>query len=147
MSFDRKQARDEIIAKFRTFWLASSFAAVPLYYDDLDADSPDAVKVGSTVKSWVRLSVRHDMRAQSAFSDTTTKRYTTLGAVTLQIFTPRGDGLSRADDLGIVAQDAFAGLDTPGGVVFMNVQTREVGPSGTWYQTQVTADFSYDEVR
>jgi hypothetical protein len=68
--------------------------------------------------------------------------------VTAQIFTEFGDGQVLADSLATVARDAFEGeVTSPGRVIFRNVRAVDVGPDGHWTQTNVLAEFEYDEVK
>jgi hypothetical protein len=65
----------------------------------------------------------------------------------VQIFTPSGEGLSEAYNLGKILMDAFEGYATPSQVWFRNARTNEVGPSDSWYQTNFLVDFTYDEMK
>lgn len=147
MSLTQAQARDEILVLFKAAWDGTG---VDAYYDDADKDAPDALlEASNAVDSFARVMVRNQARTLRALGQTggTRRKYTSEGQVVVQIFTPRGDGLTSADALSTTARNAFEGETTDGGVWFANVSVREVGPSGTWYQTNVSADFSYDEVR
>lgn len=104
---------------------------------------PAPVAGGGT---WLRVTINNDDEFQAALTDASLQRYTTVGTVVVQIFVPPGTGLRAADDAAIVAKNAFRGTRTPGGVTFENVRSREVGPSGGWFQVNVLATFTYDEV-
>lgn len=138
---NRAQARDEISGLFKTAWAADN--AFSLFYDDVVPNAPGAAT--TQPNPYARLTIRHDDGDQVAFSDSSTKRYTYVGTVTVQIFTAQGTGLTQADHLVKVALDAFRGKRTSGGVLFMNVRSREIGPSGAYYQNNVLATFAYDE--
>lgn len=136
MSLTYAQARDEILTLFRTAWLASgSSAAIPLKYDDVSSDPP-------ADPSWARVTVRHNTGGNDAIGNRLRLR---TGVVTVQIFTTFGEGLASADVLGKVAVDAFHGKATSGGAWFRNVRLNEVGQDGKWFQTNVLADFEYNE--
>jgi hypothetical protein len=138
------QARDEIHGQFRTAWIAAGYGtSVPVIYRDAPGLSPP------TSGSWARVTVQHQEGFQATLGGTDgTSRYRRLGVVTVQIFTDYGEGNVDGDTLATVAKNAFEGAVTsPGGVIFRNVRTPEIGQSGQWFQTNVLADFEYDEVR
>ena len=144
---DHQTARAQIKSLFAAAMLAGA-PELSLFYDDEPKDAPDAGRGAlNVIGSWVRLNIRHEDRFMAAFTPETRKRYTATGTVTAQIFSPRGDGLKVGGDAAMVVRNAFEGQDTPGGIEFKNVRIREVGPSGTWYQINVLADFTYDEMR
>jgi hypothetical protein len=69
------------------------------------------------------------------------------GHLVVRIFVPAGErGLERANELAMVALDAFEGK-TIDGVSFYNVGMKTVGPDGPWFQVNVRADFEFDEVK
>lgn len=51
-----------------------------------------------------------------------------------------------ATDLAVVARHAFEGKHV-GDVWFRNARIEEIGVDGAWFQTNVTVDFMYDEIR
>ena len=137
------QARDEILTAFRTAWeLGSPSAGLPLLFDDVADKPPDS-------GAWARAVVRHATGGASSLSGETGLRiFTHRGTVTVQVFTPRENGLVLNDQLTRIAKNSFEGVTTsPGRVMFRNARVNEVGPSGQWFQTNVFADFEYDEVR
>lgn len=58
-----------------------------------------------------------------------------------------GRGYSCALPLISVAQDAFTGTSTPGGVWFRNPRITNIGQQGTWYVMSMTVTFVYDLIR
>lgn len=143
MSLTRKEARDEMIAMFTAAWEAdTNSSAIPIFYQDLDAGNPPSDA------AYVRLYVQHfDAGQTSLANDAGRKKFSRSGVVTIQIFTPRGDGLALSDTLSIIAVAAFEGKKTPGGVWFRSVKANEIGEEGPVYQVNVLAEFLYDEVR
>lgn len=138
------QARDEMLAVFRESWLADPASAqLPVLYPDTKSVPP------TTGKGWVRVMVQHGSGGQATLSNAAgRRRFRHTGIVFVQIFTDRGDGMVLADQLASVAKNAFEGVTTdPGRVTFYRVRVREVGPDGQWFQTNVLADFEYDEVK
>ncbi len=140
MSLTVSAARDEILTLFKTAWDAGA-PAVPVHYWDMSTDTP-----GTSNAAWAAIRAQWTLGRQRGLS-VGTKRYEREGIVTVQIFTPFGSGLSQADDLSKIAYDAFEGVDTPNGVWFRNVRVNTVGQSGEWFQTNVIADFIYEEVK
>jgi hypothetical protein len=137
------QARDDILTRFRTEWLADGISApVKLVFDDFEDDLP------SSTSPWTRITVRHATGGQISLSNEAGKRrYDRKGTVFVQIFTPFGDGLTLSDSLAIIAARAFEGKETPLHVWFRDVRFVEVGRDGHWYNVNVLAAFEYDEVK
>jgi hypothetical protein len=157
---DRAQARAEIYDLLNTAWLADVASQdVPLLWENKRPPaSVELSEAGEPVNapSWARASIRHNTDASggqeaSAGGDSSgsgTRVYDREGVVIVQIFTTPGKGLHLADDLGTIAERAFQGKETvPGAVWFRNVRTFDVGRSGDWHQTNVVAEFSYQEQR
>jgi hypothetical protein len=138
-----KQAKDEIQTAFRTAWLAADTSdEYPIrYWDVAYVDTPDT--------PWCRLTVRHqDAEKVTLSNDVGARRFRRYGVATVQIFTFYGKGGSLSDDLATIAKNAFEGVTTsPGRVIFHNVRSQEIGQEGQWFQTNVLADFEYDEIR
>lgn len=151
MTLSQTQARNQIsvLVKAATDAIAA-FGVNPnesenVIWDDTRRDIPGEENPPAT---WARVTVRHLTSEQASLSDEAgVRRYTRRGQVTVQIFTPQGDGLVAADTIASAIQDAFLGVSTPNGVWFRSVRTNEVGIDGPWFQTNVLAEFQYDEVR
>lgn len=137
------QARDDILTRFRTEWLADGISAgVPLVFEDFDVD------LSASTAPWARVTVRHATGRQASLSNEAGKRtFRREGTVFVQIFTPFGDGLSLSDSLANIAARAFEGKETPFHVWFRNVRLNEIGRDGHWYNVNVLADYEYDELR
>lgn len=150
MTCTRSTARDEIMSAINTAWVAApASSTLDLFFQDVDGE-PDAAVVAETSAptSWARATVTHGVRGQSSLSNHENKqRYTAVGLVIVQVFTPRGNGLSISDELCKIIEDALDGVKTPSGVWFRNVRSTEVGPSGSWFQVNVIAEFEYDEIK
>lgn len=140
MSLSYRAARDEISDAFTDAWRLAN-PTFPIVYEDAPAPSRSALP-------WARLTIRHNRGEQEAMANPLGNRlFFRDGVVTVQIFTPAGEGLTRSYDLAKVAADAFEGRATPGGVWFRSVRIREIGPDGNWYQINVVADFQYNEAK
>lgn len=142
MSLTISEARDEILTFFKTAWDAGgSSNGLPVIYDDTKQDVP------SDASAWARVSVRHTAFNQATLQGETTKRWERTGFVFVQLFTKYGNGLSLSDPLSIICLNAFEGKKTSNGVWFRNVRSNEIGQSGDWHQTNVIAEFIYDEIK
>lgn len=140
-----EEARDEILAHFTTAWNAQASPPL-LLYDDKPRDLPDAAP-------YARITLQNNTAGQVTLGGKPSlggggRRFRRNGIVTVQIFTPFGDGLTTADPLVDLAVDAFEGEDTGSDrIEFRNVRANEVGHDGVWHQTNVIAEFEYDRVK
>lgn len=102
-----------------------------------------------TTEAWARFTIRHGRDGQRTLGSTGNRRFGRSGIITIQVFTPlvAGGGLSLAENLAIIARDAYEGVGTPEGVWFRNVRITEVGDEGAWHQDNVIAEFEYDEIK
>ena len=143
------EARSAMLAAFKARWDADTPAvnggAVPL----VEYDGVGTAGVQPHDSAWARVTVRHTAASQGSLASAAGARvWDRLGIIVVQVFTPlsAGRGLLLADALATVAKNAFEGVDASG-VWFRNVRVNEIGSSGPWYQTNVTADFEYYERR
>ena len=140
------QAKDEIAGAFRDQWISDPLSSeLPVLYLDVGDKPP-------TSGDWARLTIRHSLGGQATLAgDAGTRHYRHTGFVTVQVFVERHDRAgaeTTLDALVSIAKHAFQGKTTaPGRVAFHRVRVNEVGVSGVWLQTNVLADFEYDEVR
>jgi hypothetical protein len=140
------QAKNEIAGAFRDQWIGGPLSAeLPVLYRDVGDKPP-------TSGAWARLTIRHSLGGQATLAgDSGTRHYRHTGFVTVQVFAERHDRAgaeTTLDALVTIAKHAFEGITTsPGRVAFHRVRVNEVGVSGVWLQTNVLADFEYDEVR
>lgn len=133
------QARSEMFALLKAAWDPTTFKMVW-------PDKPDAKPSGRT--PWARTTLRHNLGGQATLANHAgVSRFRREGILTVQIFTPSGEGLSRAYDLAKIIADALEGASTSRGVWFRNTRLNEVGPDGDWFQLNVTTDFIYDEIK
>lgn len=136
-------ARDEILLHFTTKWNAGTPPIPLLLYDDKHTDLPDDAP-------YARVTVQHTITPQVTVGGKGTggQRFRRFGLVTVQIFTPSGDGLTNSDVLVDLAVDAFEGENTGSDrVEFRNVRANEVDQDGPWNQNNVIAEFTYDRVK
>jgi len=144
-------ARDEMLALFRVAWEANSPAlnggtAPRIYWqrnEVAEADKPQSDE------AWARVTVQHNEAGQRTLGQTGNRRFDRVGVITVQVFTSQKedpDG-SVLEALGIIARDAFEGNTTSSDVWFRNVRLQETDPDDPWWQLNVLADFSYDDIK
>lgn len=153
MSLTIAQARDSILALFRTGWIASAETVdVPVFWPDKKTGTKGVassnVETPPSDEPWARVTLQNVVSGQSSLADNTNKKiFTRNGVLTVQIFTPYGTGLTKSYILTKVVQDTFEGKATSNGVWFRNVRANEIGQNGEWHQTNVLVEFEYDEVK
>ena len=142
------EALDQMHTRFRTEWLADSISdSFPIEYWDDDDGDPETVNADNEPPTYARLIIQHVTDNQATLANENgQRRYRAEGLITVQIRTPAGDGQFLARQLVPIAQRAYRGKTTSGGVLFRNVRVNEVGRNGNHFQTNVLADFEYDEV-
>lgn len=139
MSATFETANDEILAFFATVWALTGLTAL---YENVEGAKP------TSQEAWARVSLRHGPSGQGSLSGAhSTIRYNRTGILTVQIFIPNGQGLSRGYELGKIVVDAFEGKATNSQVWFRNAHVNEIGPSDEWFQLNVTVEFLYDEIK
>lgn len=133
-----QEAVDAIGKVFKDAWDTTGGAAV---YDDLPGSVPSD---DSTL--WARLTIRHTDGGQASLAgDSGARRWRKEGIVTVQVFSPMGDGVQAGRNAAATVVNAFQ--DAKLAVWFRNTRMNEVGASGAFFQTNVSTTFSYDEVR
>lgn len=140
MSFTVEEAVDTIFGHFKEQWEQQSNAPVILY-DDFGQELP------GTDTPWVRIQLRHNTGGQETLGPPEQQKFEREGVITVQVFTPLGDGRLKSDRLSQNALRAFEGKVAKKGtdeVWFRRVRMTEVGRSDAWYQVNVTAEFEYD---
>jgi hypothetical protein len=138
MSLTYKQAKDEMLDKFKAKWDLTGY---PVSYQDVRKQRP------REDDPWANVFINHASGGQRAFGGNNQRTFNRTGFITVQLFTPSGKGLQEAYDLAKVVSDAFEGIATPGGVWFRNVRLNEVGRDGEFFQLNVVVEFVYDEIK
>lgn len=145
-----EEARNCIYKTFYEHWQGTSgWQSVvtdepPIIWENVQrADAEDVSK------PFVRIFIRHDDSELDSFGQDGEGSYQATGAVNMQLFVPNDDnGLILSDRLAKVLQRAFRGKTGTGdccGIVFRSVSMNEQGSDERVFQTNVTADFEYDE--
>jgi hypothetical protein len=137
-SLTHKQAVDSMLTLFKAAWDTTGYISI---YPNVAGDKP------LIAEPWARVNITHEDEAAGSLSGATgTQRWTRSGFLSVQVFTPTGEGLSNGHALTKIVQDAFEG-QTVDGIWFRNVRVNEIGPDGDYYQINVLIDFTYDEIK
>lgn len=139
MTLTANEASVELRSVLNTAWLPSGH---PILWDGKEDVRP---KDGTTPWAFVVYSVLTSEVA--ALADERIRRYRRFGTLTVQVFTPRGDGYTEGEALGKLLTDAMESKRTPGGLIFRKVNSARIGRSGLYSQINVTSQYEYDEVR
>lgn len=132
-----EQARDEMNAL-----LKDALGSTQIVWDDVPANVPNGPA------PWARVTVRHNAGGQATLSrQAGLSRYNRTGTIYVNLFAMPGDGLRVLDPLTKMALDALEGKTTPSGIWLTQVRVRELGIVKGWYQVNVLANFSYDEIK
>lgn len=116
-----------------------------------DMDWPNVTREGPALfdgdAPWGRLTIKLTDSEQRTLAEQGGRRFTRMGEAVVQVFVPAGErGLERARALGMVALNAFEGISF-GGVRFVRVRPKDIGPDGPWYQFNVEVSYEFDEVK
>lgn len=145
-------ARNSIYQLLYTAWQASSVTQdETIVWANRTEDvpqAPDNFNDPSGPSVWASVAVNHSSSAIASLRGTNgLTRYRRVGFVEVSVYTPAGNGLESNDAVVEVVLGGLEGKTTASGVELRSASIREVGNSGPWYQTVVTVDFEYDEVK
>ncbi|MFN9301736.1 MAG: phage tail terminator-like protein [Candidatus Kapaibacterium sp.] len=130
-----KEAEAELRFFFNTAWAGETAIAWP----DTEFEPPSK-------ETWVRFDCRENDGFQAGFGSPNNNRFRHTGIVTIQVFQPSGKASVEARDIATQAIAVFMGQTTANGIMFKNVQARQIGNDGNgYYQINVLAEFFYDE--
>lgn len=146
MSATFTQARDYLGAIIKS---ASDAQGWPVDWEDVAKSDAGSFPPSDQTLTWIRPRIRHVAGGQRTLGGATgLKRFGRTGVIVVQVFTPRGTGLSRPDLNAKVLMDAFdKAVPDSTGVWLRNAAVNEIGPDGAYFQMNITAEFSYDEVK
>lgn len=147
MIADQLQAREEINEMLAAAWGAFNWgaAAPAIHWEGREKPSPPPPD-----QPYVAIFIKHLQGLQASLTDDLSrKRWRREGLITVQCFgsLASGRGLEDAVQMGIIAGRAYEGKQSANCIWFRDVVSKEIGPTGGWYQVNVTVQFEYDEVR
>jgi hypothetical protein len=147
VSLTLAQARDAAISVVDAAWKASGAATetVAMQYGNVKQSKPSESGSSGSANSYARISVQVISQPQATIG--ARRRYESLAILTVQIFTPFGDGHELADAYAQVVLDVVrshvGGTD---GIWFGDSRSFGVGIDGPHFQTNATAEFRWQEV-
>lgn len=112
------------------------------------ADAPEKTDpyAGSDQQAWLRFTINHSDGRQNTLGSPGSNRFRHIGIITIQIFTPEGNYAIKNRELANTVLEIYQGA-VDSGVYYENVTANELGNDGFgWYQTNVTAEFRYDNI-
>jgi hypothetical protein len=95
---------------------------------------------------WARLTVLHELGRQDTLGPVNSRKFLRRGRVLIQLFDQEDQGIKNLDDLAALTRNIFEGVQFSG-LFFRDVDVRETGPDGEWYQLVVDAPFFYEETK
>ncbi|MCK5131700.1 MAG: hypothetical protein KAR40_06055 [Candidatus Sabulitectum sp.] len=143
MSLTRAQAIAETFALFKAAWDTTSHADLVKYPNVSNDKVPPSAEV-----PWCRVNWNDNNKEQATLSGAVgSRRFTSYGILVVQVFVPDGKGLIGDIDYPKLISDAYEGKRTTSGIWFKNVTIKGIGSDGSFYQTNVIAEFEYDEIK
>lgn len=110
-------------------------------FTDVDGD------IGNGQVTWLRVNVKHATGGQSSLSDQNGKRrFRSTGTLTIQVFAPAGTGKGDSYLVSEGVLSAISALRDPD-LSLTEIHLVDIGQDGSYYNVNVMATFSYDEVR
>ena len=136
MPANAREARAESTALFVDAW--GTLTNEPtIKYDNDDRSDVEALT------EWVGFSWQENVGDIAALGSTMFRQ---SGVIIVEIYTAAGRGTRRMDELKDLALQAFH-TAPPGNVRYRRPTPLYVGPSGKWFQQNVTVEFEYDQLR
>lgn len=134
-------ARDAIYGTLKAAIDASAYSTLPIYYPDRVKETPDGDD--EHLRAFVDLT----NEVQKSLGEPGNRRFRVYGVVMVQVFTKYGSGQENADLISGVVKGAFRGVNTGAdAITFRNARVIDVGHTGPYLQTNVIAEFDYDEI-
>lgn len=140
------EARSQIYERIRDAWVAQGQNRQLIHYQDRPTSNQFPPK--NPTAAWMRARVEHLTGTQATLQNAVgSRRFRRFGRLVAQVMAPLGTSMQEPDRLGKAILDAVEGVETVGGIYFFNVTMNEIGSDGHWFQTNIFADFRYDEVK
>ena len=144
-------ARNAMFERFWTDWQALAPAQNDGVVPEVRWQGDDSGTKPDASAAWARITINHATAGQETLGTVGNRCFERNGTVIIQVFAPlsRGEGLTQAEALAMIAQNAFEGKTAgPGGEIwFRDVVINEIGPDAAWFQINVSATFTYDELK
>lgn len=144
-------ARNEMAAMLASGWALADWAGMGIGAAPFIAwEGRDNPHPPNNSKPYAAFFVRHAAGFQDSLAGATGKRkWARVGTLVVQCFGSLSGsrGLEDATNMATIAQRIYQGKQSENCIWFRDVTVKEVGPSGGWYQMNLTAAFEYDELR
>ena len=136
MAQNQNEASDALITLVKATWEANTPANTPLYMDNEQEDRPDDLSI------YGRVVIRHEAGTRSTLgSNGIFRRFATLY---VQIFIKQGEGVTEIRTLSDAIAHSLEDVPASFSVRMTDVDIRELGSDGTYFQVNVAANFTYD---
>ena len=129
MNFSEAEAA--VRAYFNTEW----FNLTPIAWPDINFNPPN--------ETWVRFSMKNNDGFQASIGSPGNNKFRRTGMVYIQVFQKEGQASTDARAKADAAADIFLANDLDG-ILFKNINSKQIGNSDGWYQINVSAEFQYD---
>lgn len=96
---------------------------------------------------YVKLFVRHFVRAQETLGGIGARKFQSDGLIVAQIFTPLDKGSTPADNLALLVQGVLEGKTLTNTVHTNEATINEIGDTDDGYQINVSTEFYYHETK
>lgn len=148
MPITYSEAYDTITNRLITEWATNAANIV-----GTSAPAPElrftGVEKGEIPQTYfARFTMNPVQEAQSTYRNGANKRYTSVGNIFLQVFSPRFDDLAaeRQRALATIGRNIFRGKHFDGCIWFRDVRINLLDPEEKWLRTNVVGEYEYDEV-
>lgn len=115
---------------------------VKVSWPNIDFD-PESDFDASTDDAWARITVQGGEAFQASLGGTGNRRWRQPGLVTVQIFSPMGEGLQTSLDVADDVVVALEGVSTSS-VDLHAASVNPIGRDGAFFQTNVRTPFRFD---
>lgn len=138
-----------IMSRFNTAWATTGF---PVAYTDVPLTPALTAMIdgedGVALTPWARPTIRTNRRKQNSLgSGGDGLSFIEFGALFVEIYTPTGQGLKQAYELGQVLLDAFEGVSENNGIWYRNAYLQESGAEGLWSHINFIVEWQVREYR
>lgn len=139
-------AKEEMYKLFYDAWIANS-ASIVGYIPEVRLQGTSYELEPDVSKFWVRWSRQTVEEGQETLRNGINGQcYRNEGVIFVQLFCPTtARTISLGEELAVIAQNAYRGKKTAGGVWFRNVRIKELEPEAKWFKFNIIAEYEYSE--
>ena len=127
----------KIIRKKLLEWWEATYPQTPLFWDNMEEAVPSR-----DVWAYATL-LPGNSRLAGLGGDPSSQRWRVVGVLVVQVFTPLQGGVVEAEQLAAEVAKEFQGR-TVDNVIFRDVSLLRVGPSGAWFQHNISTSYQFD---